>query len=53
MTRDRIHCPLGEKQASRDDFYVIGVEEKKALLAKAYRALPEGGAIVVYEAIIR
>jgi len=28
------------------------LEEKKMLLAKAYRALPEGGAIVVYEAII-
>lgn len=28
------------------------LEEKKALLAKAYDALPEGGALVVYEAMI-
>jgi len=28
------------------------LEEKKMLLAKAYRALPEGGAVVVYDAII-
>ena len=28
------------------------LEEKKMLLAKAYEALPEGGAVVVYEAII-
>ncbi len=28
------------------------LEEKKKLLAKAYRALPAGGAVVVYEAII-
>jgi SAM-dependent methyltransferase len=28
------------------------LEEKKMLLAKAYRALPSGGAVVVYDAII-
>ncbi|PYQ25763.1 MAG: methyltransferase [Acidobacteria bacterium] len=28
------------------------LEEKKRLLEKAYRALPEGGAVIVYEAII-
>ena len=28
------------------------LEEKKMLLAKAYRALPPGGAVIVYEAII-
>lgn len=28
------------------------LEEKKTLLAKAYRALPNGGAVVVYDAII-
>ena len=28
------------------------LEEKKGLLAKAYRALPAGGAIIVYEAMI-
>src|SRR5215203_4782827 len=29
-----------------------GLEEKRALLAKAYEALPEGGALIVYEALI-
>jgi hypothetical protein len=28
------------------------LEEKRALLAKAYEALPEGGALIVYEALI-
>jgi len=28
------------------------LEEKKALIAKAYNALPSGGALVVYEALI-
>ena len=28
------------------------LEEKKMLLRKAYEALPEGGAVLVYEAII-
>ena len=28
------------------------LEEKKMLLAKAYEALPEGGALIVYESII-
>ena len=28
------------------------LEEKKMLLAKAYRALPKGGAVLVYEAVI-
>src|SRR6185503_20171740 len=28
------------------------LEEKKALVAKAYAALPEGGAVIVYDAII-
>ena len=29
-----------------------GLGEKRALLAKAYEALPEGGALIVYEALI-
>jgi hypothetical protein len=29
-----------------------GLEEKRLLLQKAYEALPEGGALVVYEALI-
>jgi hypothetical protein len=29
-----------------------GLEEKRALLAKAYAALPEGGALLVYETLI-
>ena len=29
-----------------------GLEEKKVLLAKAYEALPEGGALIVYDAVI-
>jgi hypothetical protein len=28
------------------------LEEKKMLLGKAYEALPEGGALIVYEALI-
>ncbi len=28
------------------------LEQKKMLLAKAYEALPEGGALIVYEAMI-
>ena len=28
------------------------LDEKRMLLAKAYAALPEGGALIVYEAII-
>jgi O-methyltransferase domain len=28
------------------------LEEKKMLLAKAYEALPKGGALIVYEALI-
>jgi hypothetical protein len=29
-----------------------GLEDKKVLLAKAYEALPEGGALIVYDAVI-
>jgi hypothetical protein len=29
-----------------------GFEGKRALLAKAYEALPEGGALIIYEALI-
>jgi len=29
-----------------------GLEEKKMLLSKAYKALPAGGAVIVYDAII-
>jgi hypothetical protein len=29
-----------------------GLEQKRALIAKAYEALPEGGALIVYESII-
>jgi hypothetical protein len=29
-----------------------GIDEKRVLLRKAYDALPEGGALIVYEAII-
>src|SRR3712207_9403188 len=29
-----------------------GLEEKRLLLEKAYEALPEGGALIVYEALI-
>jgi len=29
-----------------------GLEQKRELLAKAYRALPDGGALIVYEALI-
>lgn len=30
----------------------LNLEEKKSLLAKAYGALPDGGAVIVYDAII-
>jgi hypothetical protein len=30
----------------------FGLEEKRALLEKAYEALPEGGALIVHEALI-
>jgi len=33
-------------------FYDWNSDEKKMLLGKAYAALPEGGALVVYEAMI-
>ena len=29
-----------------------GIDEKRMLIGKAYEALPEGGALVVYEALI-
>jgi hypothetical protein len=48
-----------EDPLPRADVLVMGrilhdwnLEEKKMLLGKAYEALPEGGALIVYEALI-
>src|SRR5215210_5713566 len=59
---ERLHFYLGdffEDPLPAADVLVMGhilhdwgLEEKRALLAKVYEALPEGGALLVYEALI-
>jgi hypothetical protein len=59
---DRLHFHPGdffEGDLPEADVLIMGhilhdwdMEEKKTLLEKAYKALPDGGALIVYEAII-